>query len=255
MPIFYGVGVGTGDPELLTLKALRILREVPVIGIPRRSPYDPSFAWTAVEPSLGEVPGQERLSLIFPMTKDPTVLLPAWEKALDEIGERFAQGKSVAFITAGDPFVYSTFIYLYEGAAKRWPDLRREVVPGISSITACAAALGIPLADGKERIAVLPATYGVDDLAEILEKFDTVILMKVNNCVPKVVKALERTELLDKAVYISKATTRQQKVVRNLKSIEKDRCDYFSMIVVAKRTNSGVLAGKQAKQAQARDAS
>jgi len=240
----YGVGVGPGAPDLLTLRAVNVLRAAPVIAIPRRSEFDRSVAWDIAKEAVGEVPGQERLYLEFPMTKDPTLLRPAWDRAFGKIGERLESGRSVAFITEGDPFVYSTFIYLFVEAPARWPGVNIEVVPGLSSISAVASSILVPLADGKERIAVLPATYGVEDLKKVLAEFDTILLMKVSSVMPAVVQALEETGLIDRALYISKATTKEQKIVRDVRTIRNDRCDYFSMVVVSRKERNGLLAGK-----------
>jgi precorrin-2/cobalt-factor-2 C20-methyltransferase len=240
----YGVGVGPGAPDLMTLRSVAVLKAVPVIAIPRRSEYVPSLAWEIARPNVGDVPGQERLFLTFPMTKDPERLRPAWDEAFAQIGARLERGLSVAFITEGDPLVYSTFIYLMAEASERWPEVKVEIVPAVSSITAVPAATGTPLADGQERIAILPATYGVDDLASVLRQFDTVILMKVGSVMPTVVAALEREALVEKAFYVSKATTGQERVVHDLRSLRNDRCDYFSMVVVTKQDRNGVLAGR-----------
>jgi len=241
----YGVGVGPGAPDLMTLRSVAILKAVPVIAIPLRSEYVPSLAWEIARPNIGDVPGQERLFLTFPMTKDPERLRPAWDEAFAQIGTRLERGLSVAFITEGDPLVYSTFIYLLGESRQRWPEIKIEIVPAVSSITAVPAVTLTPLADGQERIAILPATYGVDDLADVLRQFDTVILMKVGSVMPTVVAALEREDLVERAFYVSKATTGQQRVVHDLRSLRNDRCDYFSMVVVAKQDRNGVLAGRQ----------
>jgi precorrin-2/cobalt-factor-2 C20-methyltransferase len=245
----YGVGAGPGAPDLMTLRSVQVLRSVPVIAIPRRSEYSPSLAWEIAKSNVGEVPGQERLFLTFPMTKDPERLRPAWDEAFAQIGDRLERGLSVAFITEGDPLVYSTFIYLLGESAQRWPGAAVEIVPAVSSITAVPAVMKTPLADGQERIAILPATYGVDDLVDVLRRFDTVILMKVGSVMPTVVAALEQAELIDRAFYVSKATTGQQRVVHDLRSLRNDRCDYFSMVVVAKQDRSGILAGRRAASA------
>jgi precorrin-2/cobalt-factor-2 C20-methyltransferase len=181
------------------------------------------------------------------MTKDPDFLKPAWEIAFKEIGDRLYAGKSVAFISEGDPFVYSTFIYLYNHAKKNWPDVDIEVVPAVSSLSAVPIVAEMPIADGEERIAVIPASYGIDDLRGILKSFDTILLMKVSSVMPQVVDAIEAEGLLDRAVYVSKATMPQQKIVRDITSIKNDRCDYFSMVVVCKKDRSGILEGKKIK--------
>lgn len=239
----YGVGLGPGAPDLITLRAIETLKKAQVLALPRSSDYGLSMAWKILEPTLGEIPGQERLFLTFPMNKDPERLRPAWDKAFLAIGERLERGLSVAFATEGDPSLYSTFIYLRREAPVRWPGIRIEVVPGVSSIMAVPAVTGIPLADGQERIAILPANYGVEDLTQVLDMFDTIILMKMGNEIPNVVEALERQGLLDRAVYVSKATMPEQRIVRDIRTIQAERGDCFAMIIVSRKERSGVLAG------------
>src|SRR5260221_13729379 len=216
------------------MRAINTLKSVPVIAIPRRSEFDPSVAWTIAQPSVGEIAGQERLYLIFPMTKDKSKLRPAWDTAFAEIGKRLERGLSVAFITEGDPFVYSTFIYLFNEAPLRWPGIKIEVVPAVTSITAVPAVSRIPVADGQERVAILPASYGTQDLVRILNEFDTTIIMKPGSVRPEVVAALEETGLIDRAIYVSNATTAREKIVKDVRTIRNDKCDYFSMVVVSR---------------------
>lgn len=239
----YGVGVGPGAPDLLTLRAVRTLESVPVLALPRGSDYGRSMAWQIIEPVIGTRAYQERLLLTFPMSKDPERIRPYFETAFARIGERLERGQSVAFVTEGDPSLFSTFIYLQREAPRRWPGVAIEIVPGVTSVTAVPAVTGIPLADGQERIAILPATYGVDDLAEVLLKFDTVVLMKIGSEMPKVIEALERTRLLDRAVFVSHATMPQQRIVRDLSELGAQRGDCFAMVIVSRKDRSGVLAG------------
>lgn len=239
----YGVGVGPGASDLMTLRAVDRLRKADAIAIPRRDQFTPSVAWSIAEPAVGEIPNQERFFLNFPMVKNPHLLKSAWDTAFAEIGQRLESGKSVAFITEGDPFIYSTFIYLYQHAQKLWPGVEIEVVPAVSSISAVPIAIDTPVADGQEKIAVLPATYGIQDLRTILRMFDTVLLMKVNSVMPQVVEVLNAEGLLDSAVYVSKATMQQEKIIRDITKIENDKCDYFSMVVISKKNKSGILAG------------
>lgn len=239
----YGVGVGPGAPDLLTLRALDVLRRAPVLVMPRGSEHGASVAWEIVRPALGDVPGQERLFLTFPMSKDPARLRPAWDQAFAAIGERLEKGLDVAFATEGDPSLFSTFIYLAGEAPRRWPGIRIEVVPGVSSIAAVPATTGVPLADGQERIAIVPATYGLEDLDELLARFDTTVLMKIGTELPRIVEALRRARLLDRAVYVSRATMREQRIVRDLGAMAPERGDCFAMVIVSRKERSGALAG------------
>ena len=239
----YGVGVGPGAPDLLTLRAVKTLEHVDVLALPRSSDYGASMAWKIVKPVIGERVGQERLFLTFPMSKDPDRLRPAWDRALAEIGERLLSGRSVAFVTEGDASLYSTFIYLRREAPRRFPGVRIEVVPGVSSIAAVPAVTGVPLADGQECIAIVPANYGAADLARILETFDTTILMKIGSEMPRVIEVLEKAGLTEKAVYVSKATMSEQRIVRDVREVRHEHGDCFAMIVVAKKERSGVLVG------------
>ena len=155
--ILYGVGLGPGAADLMTLRALDCLRKVDCIILPRKDEKSPSVSWNIAEETVGPVPGQERLFLSFPMSRDPEVTTHAWNVAVKKIKDLVFAGKSVAFISLGDPFIYSSFIYLYEHAKKSWPEIEIKVIPGVSSITAAPIAAGIPVADGQERIAIIPA--------------------------------------------------------------------------------------------------
>lgn len=241
MSRLYGVGVGPGAPDLITLRALEILKRADVLALPRSNDWGESMAWKIAQPTVGEIAGQERLLLTFPMNKDPERLKPAWERAFAEIGRRLEAGRTVAFVTEGDPSLYSTFVYLAREAPRRWPSVPVEIVPAVSSVLAVPSVTGVPLADGQERIAIIPANYGVGDLDQVLAAFDTVVLMKIGPEMPAIVAALERAGLLDRAVYVAKATMPEQRVVRDLRLVETERGDCFAMVVVAKKQRSGVL--------------
>lgn len=239
----YGVGVGPGDPDLMTLKAIATLRTADVLAIPRKDARSTSTAWRIAEQHVGPIAGQTRLFLNFPMTKDPTVLGPAWDAVLEQLTDPLSHGARVAFITEGDPLVYSTFIYLQARVRSRFPALPIEVIPGVTSLSAVPAVLGLPLADGQQRVAVIPASYGLDDLPAILATFDTVLLMKVTKVMPQLIELLQNAGLLEQAVYVSRATMHGQQIITDLQTMRQSRCDYFSMVMVATGKHSGVLAG------------
>ncbi|HEX4462139.1 MAG TPA: precorrin-2 C(20)-methyltransferase [Polyangia bacterium] len=240
----YGVGVGPGAPDLVTLRALTVMRSVDVLALPRSNDWGESMAWKIVASHLENGETAEKLFLTFPMNKDPERLKPAIAKALDAIGERLATGRSVAFVTEGDPSLYSTFIYVAAEARRRFAGLEVEIVPAVSSPMAVAAVTGVPLADGQERIAIIPGNYGVGDLDGILRAFDTIVLMKIGPEMPQILAALERCGLVDRAIYVAKATMTEQRIVRDLTSVKAERGDCFAMVIVSKKERAGVLVGE-----------
>jgi precorrin-2/cobalt-factor-2 C20-methyltransferase len=239
----YGVGVGPGATDLLTLRAVNVLNTVDVIAMPEARKGLESFAWRICSPVVEENSNQEKLRLLFPMTKDPSILRPAWNTAFEEIGKRLEKGKSVAFITQGDPSIFSTWSYLLDEAPERWPGIEIQIVPGVSSVNAIPAILKTPLVDGKERFAVFPATYGLEDLPSLLDEFDSLILTKVGQVIPRLIEILEEKGLLENATYVSYGTTERETIIEDLKAINTDNCDYFSMVMISIRRRKGILKG------------
>ena len=174
---FFGIGVGPGDTELLTIKAAKLLKKIDVICSPRSAESKRSLALSIVQPILDDRDDDyEILDPLFPMIEDKLALNTYWDQAAEIIAEKLVQGKDVGFITLGDPTVYSTFSYV----AKRLKDLdfQIDVIPGITSFTGCAAAAGISLAEKDEIVVIVPK---VDDRLEgILEYGDTFIIMKTS---------------------------------------------------------------------------
>ena len=241
----WGVGVGPGAPDLITLRAVNVMRKADVLALPRASDWSESQAWRIARDAVGDVPGQERLRLTFPMSKDPDKLRPSWEKAFAAIGERLAAGKNVAFVTEGDPSLFSTFIYLSREVEARWPDVPIEIVPAVSSVLAVPARARVPLADGCERIAIIPATYGTEDLRGVLRTFDTTVIMKIGEAFPDVIEAIHAEDLASRAVFVSRATMAEERIERDLSRVTREDCDCFAMIVVARRERHGLLAGRE----------
>jgi precorrin-2/cobalt-factor-2 C20-methyltransferase len=173
----FGIGVGPGDTELLTIKASKLLKNVEVICSPRSAKTKPSLALSIVQPLLNEREDDyEVLDPLFPMIEDKLALKEYWDQAAKIIINYLLQGKDVAFITLGDPTIYSTFSYV----AKRIEvsGFEIEILPGITSFTSCAAAAGISLAEKDEIIVIVPK---VDDrLARIMEYGDTFVIMKTS---------------------------------------------------------------------------
>jgi precorrin-2/cobalt-factor-2 C20-methyltransferase len=248
--VLYGVGAGPGAPDLLTLRAVRVLESADVLALPRSSDFGASVAWQIISPVVTPKKDQARLKLTFPMSKDAGVVGPHVARAVDALGEHLVAGRSVAFVTEGDPAVYSTFGYVREEARRRWPALDVQVVPGVTSITSVASAGGVPLADGQERVAIVPATYGVADLVDLLTRFDTVVLMKLGAELPVILDALERTGLTDHAFFVSRATMREERIVRDVRTVANEHGGCFSMMIVKRGDRSGVLVGHSLARGQ-----
>lgn len=156
-----------------------------------------------------------------------------WQAISSSLLEKLREGKDVAFLTLGDPTVYSTFFYLYDRLLELEPDVCIEIIPGVSSINASAARANISLGLGNDKIAVLPANY-LDNLKSVLETFDTVVLMKVNKVLNEVVDLLSGMKLLENAVCISRAGMEDEQIFNDLREIEQKELNYFSMIIVRK---------------------
>lgn len=233
----YAVGVGPGDPELLTRKAERIIREVPVICAPTGAADAASYALSIVEPFI-DPSRQELLIQVFPMKKDQAGLDAFWEEAAAQVAERVRVGLDVAFITIGDPFLYSTFLYLYRIFQERYPEIPVEVVPGISSINAAAAAAGVPLGMTADRIAILPATYEDDELRRTFAAFDTVILMKVHRVFDRVFALLRELGLENHAVFVRRVGGEDEEVVSALDTLVGKQLDYLSLLIVTKHSTA-----------------
>lgn len=224
----YGLGVGPGDPELLTLKALRLLRSAALVAYPTLEGGE-SFARAIVAAHLDG--GQRELQIPLPMTHERAPAQAAYDAAAVVLAEALARGEDVAVLCEGDPFFYGSFMYLFGRLAERFPV---EVVPGVSSLTACAGALGSPLAARNDCLAVLPAPLAEAELARRLAGIDAAAIIKVGRHLGKVRRLLAAADLLDGARYIERATLPQQRILP-LAEVEGEEAPYFSMILVHRR--------------------
>jgi precorrin-2/cobalt-factor-2 C20-methyltransferase len=227
---FYGVGVGPGDPELLTVKAQRVLRQVPVIFTPQAETSRESYAFSIVRDVIDEE-RQEVLRGTFP-TDDAEAAGEVWQAAATTVAERLLQGQDVAFITEGDPMLYSTFSYVLESIRSNYPEIPVEIVPGVSSVMAAAASAGVPLVTHGQRLAILPAVYGIDDLREAIANYDTIVLMKVNRMLLRALANLESLGLAGRAIYVRRASTPREQVVMDIQQLSEEDLDYFSLLII-----------------------
>ncbi len=238
---FIGVGLGPGDAELLTLRAQSVLSRVPVILVPKARISDEVLALGILLKSVVR-PGAELRELVFPMSIDPAVLRPAWEKARDEALAVLEKGLDCAFITLGDTAIYSTYMNLVAMLRESLPGLKVETVPGISSFSAGAALLNLSLCEKAEKMAVLPCLTEVEGMRPDLERFDTVVLMKVGRRFSDLREMLRGMGLLPHAHLLLKLGTPQELVSSDLDSVDPEKVTYMSVVIVRKPMKGGYEA-------------
>ncbi|WP_379133298.1 precorrin-2 C(20)-methyltransferase [Paenibacillus sp. sgz500958] len=229
----YGVGVGPGDPELITVKACRLLQECPVIAYPAARKGAKSYAHEIVE---RYVKADEKilLDLVFPMTRDPQLLENGWRTTVELCAIHLNEGRDVAFVTEGDPNLYSTFIHLARLMREMNPDIEIISVPGISSVLGAAAALETPLADGNQHVGIIPATDDREVLKAAVLNHDTVVFLKVAKVLDIVLDVLDELEFSGQASIVTKVTSSSEKVWRDARSLRGTDLEYLSLMVVSK---------------------
>jgi precorrin-2/cobalt-factor-2 C20-methyltransferase len=226
----YGVGAGPGDPELITLKGLRVLKDVPIVAFPAGLWGNLGVAQQIIAEWLR--PNQIQLPLDFPYVQDETALMQAWQTAADRVWEYLVQGQDVAFVSEGDVSFYSTFTYLAQTLQQSYPEAIVQTIPGICSPMAAAAALGIPLTIRAQKLTVLPALYSVTDLETALKTADVVVLMKVSSVYAQVWSILQQHGLLHQSYVVERATRSDQKIYADLRGQSDLKLHYFSLLIV-----------------------
>ncbi|MEM7800871.1 MAG: precorrin-2 C(20)-methyltransferase [Chloroflexota bacterium] len=228
------VGVGPGEQDLITVKGAKALSAADVIFVPRSRDGDKSMALRIVEPLIdGE--RQQVVALPLPMTRNPQELVPAWEAAAALINEQLSTNKpNGVYLLLGDPLLYGTFTYIWEQLVQSFPDIEIEIVPGVTSFAAMAAVTQTVLSTTDDRVAILPASYetSADTLAELLTRFDTVILMKAGTVLPQLIDILEKLNLLDSAVYGERVGMPEEVLVTDVRSLKGQRRPYLSLLIV-----------------------
>lgn len=226
----YGVGVGPGDPELLTLKAIRIIKEADVIACPGEDPKE-SVAYAIVLKAYPELENKELLGVPMPMTKDKNVLEENHAKGARLLAEFLDQGKNIAFLTLGDTTVYSTYIYVHEKILEM--GYEAEIVSGITSFCAASAAFNMGLVEKDEELHIIPASYQIE---EALKLPGTKVLMKAGKKMGQVKEILKKT---DAGVFmIENCGMEGEKIYKGAENIP-ENAGYYSLIIVKEKYPSG----------------
>lgn len=219
----YGVSVGPGDPELLTLKAVRIIQEADVVAVPNIG-HKRQTAYAIAEAYLE---GKELLDCSTPMTRDRDVVKAAYVKIADDLCALLDAGKSVAYLCLGDIAIYSTYIYVHDIVVARGYDA--QIIPGVTSFSACAAKLGMALCEGPERLLVAPVMAA--DVDDILDTPANKVFMKSGKAVHELRDKLASHGQLEQASMVANCGLPDEKVFEHFADIDNDT-DYFSVVIV-----------------------
>ena len=233
-----GLGVGPGDPELITLKALRLLKAAPVVGYfvakAKANVGQGGNAFGIIEAHLED--SQQRLPLVYPVTTEKLeppltyegVISDFYDTCAVQIAEHLDAGRDVAVICEGDPFFYGSYMYLHDRLAARY---EAQVIPGVCSMLGGASVLGAPLVYRNQTLTVLSGVLPHEELKRRLADADAAVIMKLGRNFPKVRQVLAELGMDDRALYVERATTANQKIVA-LDAVDPQSSPYFSLIIV-----------------------
>jgi len=230
--VLYGIGVGPGDPELMTLKGARVLENCRHVFVPKARSENGSIALTIAGRYLRA--DCRVYELVFPMSADKKELSRHWAEAARSVADVVGMGEDACFLTLGDPLLYSTYIYLVRYLRKQLPGLDVVTIPGITAFSAAAALAEFPIGEGRERVVIIPASDDLDLVGEALAGGGTVVLMKVGKRLARVLDLIERAGFLDRAVYVARAGLEGQQVELDLRKLreQKQEADYLSILLV-----------------------
>lgn len=235
---FIGIGVGPGDPELITVKAAKALKTADVVCVPKSHAKKPSMALGMVKRILEDrAKPAEILELVFPMTKDELKVQRLWAENASAVAARVKRGQVLAFITLGDPMLYSTFLYLFRSLREGHPKVKLEIISGVTSVTAAAASAGLPLAEKEEVFSIIPSDLDAARVEEMARHADSLVFMKcahrIKDLAPVLVEAgfaedstaalVKRCTLPEEQVLIGKLGDVREWEIKE---------DYFSVAIV-----------------------
>jgi precorrin-2/cobalt-factor-2 C20-methyltransferase len=231
------VGCGPGDPDLLTVKAVKAIRNADVIMCPTSKEGKTSIAYSIISSVIDNTRKPDVVNLVFPMVKDKQILEDTWKKNAQKIADTIQTGKNVVYLTVGDPSLYSTWIYLQRELKSKHPEIKITVIPGIVSMFAFASKVGISIAEGDETVAVIPACYDLSRVKETAKNCDTMIFLKDGRYFDQVISLLKEAGFSDNSLFaIAQDVGTDEEIVKKLTlgEVTKDTLTskYFSIMVV-----------------------
>ena len=228
----YGIGVGPGDPELITLKAKQVLERMKIIFAPVAGKDKESIACSIARPYISIDARVE--NLCFPMTHDRAERERAWEDNVRSIARALETGTDAAFITLGDPMTYSTYGYLLNKMEQICPLIKKITIPGIPAYLAGAASANLPLAQGREILAIVPGSASGERIRECLASSDTIVFLKHNSATRTIQELLQEMDLQEHAIYVRRLGFPDELVTADQARGLSGGEDYLSLIIVKK---------------------
>ena len=231
------IGCGPGDPDLLTVKAVNAIKNADIIACPISREGKSSIAFSVVSSILDKSKNQEIINLVFPMTKDKDILETTWERNSKILANKVLSGKKVVYLTVGDPYLYSTWIYLHKKIETKYPEIKITVIPGIVSMFTFASKVGISLGEGAEKISIVPSCYDLSKVKELAKNSDTMVFLKDGRYFDQVIELLKEAGFSDDSIFaIGQDLDTEHEIVRKLTlgQVTKDTMTtkYFSIMVV-----------------------
>ena len=235
----YCIGCGPGDPDLLTLKAINIIKNADIIYTPTAREGKPSVALSIVEKFISK--GTEIRQLIFPMIKDFSKLKENWKNNAKEITDSIRNGKKTIYLTVGDPSLYSTWTYIYKELVDKYKDIEVEIVPGITSIFSFSAEIKTPIGEGEEIIGIIPACYNLERLKIAAKCCDTLVFLKDGRYFNSVIETLigsgfpEDSDIFIAQDISTSGEALQNKKLSDLSKNPNENNDKYFSIMIAKK--------------------
>jgi precorrin-2/cobalt-factor-2 C20-methyltransferase len=234
--LLIGVGVGPGDPELLTLKAVRALENADVVAHFAKA-GNPSNARATAAKYLK--PGISEMQLLYPVTTEHPTAEAAYRTAIDQffddcaarIAQQLSAGKAVAVLSEGDPLFFGSYMHIHIRLMSRF---RTEVVPGVTAMSGCWSAAGLPIVQGDDVLTVLPGTLGQPELVRRLQQNEPTVIMKLGRNLPKVRRALIESNRLENAIYVERGTMQNERLMPLAEKAD-DAAPYFAIVLVTNR--------------------
>ena len=230
---FYGIGVGPGDPELLTVKAINAIKNTDVLIAPKTEKKDGSVALSIAKPYLKK--DIEIVYQVFPMVKGFEGDTKAWEQNKEEILTLLKSGKNVAFLTLGDPMFFSTYIYIFRLLEKEDVDI--VTIPGVPAFAAIGSQVGYPIVEGNDILSIIPATAPLAKIERAMDTADNLVIMKVYKNHKEITELLEKHGLAENGILVSRAGLSEERIIQDLSAHKDESLNYLSTILTRRKAD------------------